>query len=91
MSDPVIATDGFTYERSALVDWMGRSMTSPKTGEDIEEVVIPNKTLKTIIREWKESNEQGGEIGGGGGETNNGEGGGMRVCRRGNSRRFQQG
>mmetsp|Transcript_13890 Transcript_13890/g.28417 ORF Transcript_13890/g.28417 Transcript_13890/m.28417 type:complete len:196 (-) Transcript_13890:54-641(-) len=54
MSDPCIASDGFTYERSAMSDWLKRSKTSPKTGEKIGDTLIPNKTLKTMIGEWVE-------------------------------------
>ena len=32
MTDPVVAADGHTYERSAIVDWMSRHKVSPITG-----------------------------------------------------------
>lgn len=31
MDDPVIAADGYTYERSAIEDWLSRSKESPIT------------------------------------------------------------
>ena len=33
--DPVIAEDGHTYERSAIIDWIQRNSTSPLTRETI--------------------------------------------------------
>ena len=29
MQDPVLAADGFSYERAAIEEWLGRSATSP--------------------------------------------------------------
>ena len=31
MTDPVMASDGFTYERSAIAEWMEKHVTSPMT------------------------------------------------------------
>lgn len=31
MKDPVIAMDGYTYERTAIVEWLSRSGVSPMT------------------------------------------------------------
>ena len=33
MKDPVIAADGFSYERVAIEKWFSNKATSPKTGE----------------------------------------------------------
>lgn len=33
MSDPVVAADGYTYEREAIKKWLSAHHTSPKTGE----------------------------------------------------------
>jgi hypothetical protein len=33
MEDPTVASDGHTYERSAIMDWMSRNDTSPLTGD----------------------------------------------------------
>lgn len=34
MQDPVLAADGFSYERAAIEDWFAKGhRTSPKTGE----------------------------------------------------------
>ncbi|EOD34457.1 hypothetical protein EMIHUDRAFT_228637 [Emiliania huxleyi CCMP1516] len=33
MSDPVMAADGHSYERSAIERWLATKSTSPMTGE----------------------------------------------------------
>ena len=33
--DPVLAADGFTYERSAIEGWISRKATSPMTNEPL--------------------------------------------------------
>ena len=54
MQDPVIAADGYTYERSAIQEWFSLSDgRSPKTGLPlVNKNLIPNHALKTMIREW---------------------------------------
>ena len=32
MTDPVSTSDGFTYERAAITEWLRTKDTSPKTG-----------------------------------------------------------
>lgn len=50
MRDPVIAADGFTYERSAIEDWLSRKGTSPMTNEPLEHLfLIPNRALRNTI------------------------------------------
>lgn len=57
--DPVIAADGFTYERSAIEDWLTRKKTSPMTNVPLEhERLIPNlsvsRALKAFFWEYSE-------------------------------------
>jgi hypothetical protein len=57
MTDPVICSDGFSYERAAIEDWLQRHNTSPKTNENLpNKNLIPNKTLRAAIITWKDSN-----------------------------------
>eukprot|EP00298_Acanthocystis_sp_HF-20_P001066 c11455_g1_i1.p1 GENE.c11455_g1_i1~~c11455_g1_i1.p1 ORF type:complete len:575 (-),score=157.01 c11455_g1_i1:14-1738(-) len=57
MNNPVIATDGYIYERDAIEDWLMKSSTSPSTGEEmmsgnfIDAVQIADK-----IKKWREQN-----------------------------------
>ncbi|PNH07323.1 E3 ubiquitin-protein ligase [Tetrabaena socialis] len=56
MTDPVIATDGYTYERAAIVDWLARKATSPLTNQRLPagNALIPNHGLRSAIMEWKQ-------------------------------------
>ena len=51
MKDPVMAADGYTYERVAIEQWLATGAgTSPKTNELLEnEKLLPNKALKALI------------------------------------------
>jgi hypothetical protein len=49
--DPVIASDGFTYEREAITGWLGVNKNSPITRALLTETLIPNKHIKMIISE----------------------------------------
>ncbi|CAG0898677.1 unnamed protein product [Darwinula stevensoni] len=51
MMDPVVAADGFSYERGAIQEWFSRSPTSPLTNERvIHTMLIPNRTLRVLIK-----------------------------------------
>ena len=60
MSDPVMAADGQSYERSAIERWLATKSTSPMTGEAlVQSFLAPNHqhhTLRRQIREWEEAN-----------------------------------
>ena len=51
MSDPVVAPDGHTYERSNIKEWLSSHTNSPMTGSAMPIPVnfIPNRTLKSMI------------------------------------------
>ena len=56
MKDPVTASDGYSYERTAIEAWFrnGKS-TSPRTGLAlINTHLIPNIPLRNLIREYQE-------------------------------------
>ena len=53
MVDPVLATDGHTYERAAIERWLSESVLSPTTKQPIpSKVVFPNHSLKSLIDEY---------------------------------------
>ena len=54
MTDPVVASDGFTYERSAISKWLEDNDTSPKTKERLSSELRPNFDLRKIIQDWEE-------------------------------------
>ena len=56
MIDPVLATDGHTYERRAIEDWLVSHSTSPMTGAELEmKAVFPNHVVRGQIRTWHET------------------------------------
>ncbi len=58
MTDPVIAADGFTYERAAIEEHFRRirGPRSPMTNNMLSSsTLIPNRALKDTIEQWKES------------------------------------
>ena len=54
MTDPVITSDGYTYERSSITTWFNKSNTSPMTGLDIPNTLIPNIVLRKLIGDTRE-------------------------------------
>ena len=56
MSDPVSTLDGFTYERTAITEWLRTKDTSPFTGTTLEsKSLIPNYSLRSVIRSFVEA------------------------------------
>lgn len=59
MWDPVLATDGYTYEREAVENWLKRSTISPMTGKNLPQAaVFPNFNARSSIREFLTQNPQ---------------------------------
>lgn len=55
MTDPVVASDGHSYERSAIWTYMQNSTKSPMTRETLDKrVVVNNINLKKRIREYEQ-------------------------------------
>uniref|UniRef100_A0A3B4YYP2 WD repeat, SAM and U-box domain-containing protein 1 n=1 Tax=Stegastes partitus TaxID=144197 RepID=A0A3B4YYP2_9TELE len=57
MKDPVIAADGYSYERECIESWIrGKNKTSPMTNLPLQTTLLtPNRSLKTAITRWKSS------------------------------------
>ena len=52
-TNPVVAPDGWTYERSAITEWLGRHATSPFTRQQMTvDQLRPNLALRNSISEW---------------------------------------
>ena len=54
MVDPVLAGDGFTYERAEIVKWFRQSNNSPMTNEILRTSLVPNRTMKAAIEDWRQ-------------------------------------
>ena len=78
MTDPVVAADGFTYERASILRWfaMGKQF-SPTTGALLNsQSLFPNHTVKILINEWNARRVGVAAVGGGGSATGGYVGGG---------------
>ncbi len=59
MQDPVFASDGHTYERTAIELWLKNNNTSPMTGLQLSnKQLTPSHTLKSMIREFVDANKK---------------------------------
>ena len=69
MSHPVVAADGFVYERAAISRWLGssqRGMVSPVTGQPMENaVLIPHRALAAAAHAAEQHDATAGGIMGG--------------------------
>jgi hypothetical protein len=46
----VICSDGFTYEKSAIEQWLQSHDSSPMTGIELSDTkLVPNRVLKTQV------------------------------------------
>ena len=52
MRDPVVAGDGYTYERSAIEHWLGQHTISPITKQPLPDSsdLVPNLTMRSAIQ-----------------------------------------
>jgi len=52
--DPVVASDGHTYERAAITSWLQTSHISPMTRQNISsETLNPNRIVKKMAEEFR--------------------------------------
>ena len=57
-TDPVIAADGYTYEKGRIEEWLKTHDTSPTTGEKLESrALIPNLALRNLSEKIKKGTE----------------------------------
>ena len=57
MSDPVVASDGITYDRESIELWMKTHDVSPLTNQPfVHNFLTPNMTVRKLIATWCEQN-----------------------------------
>ena len=57
MADPVVASDGITYERDSIELWMKSHDVSPHTNTPFDhKMLIPNIGYRKMIAAWCEEN-----------------------------------
>ena len=60
MKDPVIASDGHTYEKKALEEWIAQKNTSPISRMVLLPQLYPNLQLRNQIHDWKKAYRKAG-------------------------------
>ena len=66
MKDPVIAFDGFSYERAAIAEYLAKHNTSPVTGKAADgmgQFLLPNNNVKAMIEKFQNENKPSPESG----------------------------
>ena len=59
MDDPVMCTDGHSYDRKNIARWLTEHDTSPATGAPLAStVLLPNIALRNAIEEWEDAQQQ---------------------------------
>ncbi|NXI40573.1 WSDU1 protein, partial [Galbula dea] len=60
MKDPVIAADGYSYEKEAMENWIStKRRSSPMTNLPLRSLTLtPNRTLKMAISRWLETQQK---------------------------------
>ncbi|XP_043851609.1 WD repeat, SAM and U-box domain-containing protein 1 isoform X2 [Dromiciops gliroides] len=60
MKEPVIASDGYSYEKEAIENWISKKKrTSPMTNLVLPSLILtPNRTLKMAIDRWLETHQK---------------------------------
>ncbi len=61
MNDPVVAEDGFTYDRLYIESWLQDNSSSPMNREQMGRHLLPNRTMKSAIEKWKADHPSYGE------------------------------
>ena len=58
IKDPVLASDGHSYERASMAKWLASKSTSPVTGEQLDKgILVPNHQLRSEMESWAEYKE----------------------------------
>ena len=53
MYAPVVTSDGFTYEREAIEEWLQSHQTSPLTGAPLDaSFLVPNMLARSMVQEF---------------------------------------
>ncbi len=54
MTDPVVASDGCTYERESITRWLSEHNTSPTTNVQLQPRTLhSNRAIRNLIQEWQ--------------------------------------
>ncbi|KAH3763983.1 hypothetical protein Pelo_4155 [Pelomyxa schiedti] len=57
MNTPVVAADGYCYEKTAIEEWLRKHNTSPMTNAALSsKALVACHTLRSVILDWKKAN-----------------------------------
>jgi hypothetical protein len=57
--EPVVASDGHSYERLAIEKWLKSKTTSPRTGKTMDKFLTPNLNMRKLIHDMVEEGGAG--------------------------------
>ena len=57
-NDPVVASDGITYERTEIEKWLSSHSTSPITKKPMDNKLVCNIFVKKMVVEFLEKNHE---------------------------------
>jgi hypothetical protein len=55
LEDPVVAEDGFTYERTAILEWLRTNAVSPMTRAQIGSTLTPNQAIRSMAKDFAQA------------------------------------
>lgn len=61
LQEPVVASDGFTYEKQAITKWLAKAEMhkSPMTGDSLSSAqLVPNHLVRAMIVDYFEANQE---------------------------------
>jgi hypothetical protein len=56
--DPVIASDGRTYERAAILEWVNTKHSSPTTGAPMDAIFREDVHMKDHMQQYKNKDKK---------------------------------
>lgn len=57
----ILAGDGYSYEKSAITEWLSAHDSSPMTSAKLDaagRTLIPNNALRSAIKDWQSKHPQ---------------------------------
>jgi hypothetical protein len=59
LREPVVASDGHTYEKAAIEKWLRSNRTSPRSGQNMDDLLVRNTNMKKLIQDMIDEGGKG--------------------------------
>lgn len=59
LREPVVASDGHTYEKAAIEKWLRSNRTSPRSGQSMDDSLVKNTNMKKLIQDMIDEGGKG--------------------------------